>query len=195
MTPDRRRLHVRALTAAVIPSLIALGCAGTSGSSYARTPSEPVAQATWLKRGRQFSSLGDHRRAADYLSLALTAGADPREVEPLLLQAFIASGRYRRALQVGQERLLLAPNDPALGLVVASLCAALGKARLARHYLERVIARAPNTPAPHFTLARVYRDNLADPANAAISFRRYLDLAPDGNHAPEARAFLRREAP
>ena len=58
-----------------------------------------------LERGRLFARVGDYTRASQYLTAALDAGANPDQVLPLLMRVFIVSGRYRTALQLGEEEL------------------------------------------------------------------------------------------
>jgi tetratricopeptide (TPR) repeat protein len=76
-------------------------------------------------------------------------------------------------------------------MLVASLHMGLEHNQEAREQLERVLVDAPEEPAQaHYFLGVLLRDQLDDQPGALLHFRRYLALAPDGDHRAEARAAL-----
>jgi Flp pilus assembly protein TadD len=141
-------------------------------------------------RGRQYAASGDLLRAEQYFTTAIEAGYDDDEVFPHLLDACIRSARFHSALSYAQPRLQNHPNDWRLRTVVASLHIATGNPSSAVRELERVVEQQPEAPLAHYLLAVVHRDEGGAPEEAKVHFERYLALAPDGEHAEEARAFV-----
>lgn len=148
-----------------------------------------------LDRGRAFAAIGDLTRAEDYLAAALDAGADPRQVMPLLLDVCVRSARYRSAIQHGEAHLRKHPHDVRTRLVVGTLHAALGEPKEARAQLEQVVEAKPDEAQAHYVLAVVARDNEQDYVEADKHFREYLRIEPNGSHAEEARAGLLKRMP
>ena len=64
-----------------------------------------------LDRGKAFAAVGDTTRAEEYLTAALDQGADARQVMPLLLEVCVRTGRYRSAIQHGEDHLRKHPED------------------------------------------------------------------------------------
>ena len=56
---------------------------------------------------------------------------------------------------------------------------------------ESALDGTPKTVEIHYKLALIYDDQLRQPISAMHHFQRYLDLAPAGDHAKEARGFLK----
>jgi Tfp pilus assembly protein PilF len=77
-------------------------------------------------------------------------------------------------------------------LVVATIYEALGELGRARVELERVVEAQPLEPLTHYRLAMLYQ-RLRSPglARAMHHLEIYLELAPDGVHAAEAKDALR----
>lgn len=161
---------------------------------------------TLLERGRAFAFVGDQTRAEEYLAAALNAGADPRDVMPLLMEVCVKTGRFRSAIQHGETQLRQHPNDIRTRLMVGALYAAINDPDHAREHLERVIEKplprqdghaAPHTPPEkvageaHYLLGVVARDD-HDPVRADKHFREYLRIEPNGSHVEEARGSLLR---
>jgi tetratricopeptide (TPR) repeat protein len=169
-------------------------CHGTS-QQPANSPSAARSADGLTERGRWWIARGDLVRAADYLSLALDAGAAPQVILPLLMRTYIESGRFRVAIALGEELLRRQPDDIPLRLLVATLSAGIGNTVLAQQHLSRVLHLDPANPEAHFALARLLRDDVGDLARADLHFRRYLQLAPAGAHSPEARSSLFTEVP
>jgi Flp pilus assembly protein TadD len=172
-------------------SLACMACGASPGNRVAndlsavrseRTPDKLVA------RGMAFAQVGDLTRAEQYLAASLDAGANPDVVMPKLLRVCVAAGHDRAAIDYATPQLRLHPKDTHLRFVVAELRALTGDAAGARADLEQVLSEEPKASAPHFAYGRLLRDQLGDVRGADREFRAYLDLAPDGEHAEEARA-------
>ncbi len=146
-------------------------------------------------RGRAYVKSGDLSRAEEYLTAAMDAGADPKQVLPLLLHVCIAAGNYRLALDHAERALQRAPGDTRLRFVVASLYQGTGDPTAAEQNLDRVTREDPNFADAQFALGVLMRDDLKDHAGAEPHFRAYLKLAPTGAHADEARQSILEPAP
>lgn len=172
---------------------------GTTACVHApeRAPSRAALQAAraeeaqrLVERANEFSSLGDHTRAEQYLNAALARGADEQRVLPLLVQACIADQRYRQAAQYLENYLRRHPARQDTRFLLASLHLALGEYELAKKELETVVTVDPGQAEAHFALAVLLRDELGDFAAADRHFRAYLEKRPNGPHAEEARGSL-----
>ena len=154
--------------------------------------------ATLVERGKAFASVGDYTRAEEYLSSALDQGADARVVLPVLMDVCVKTGRYRAAIQHGEDHLRKHPNDVQTHVMVGALYAAINDGRAARLQLEPVVKNdgpsAEVRPAlraeAHYLLAVVARDTDSDAVATDRHFREYLRLEPNGSHIEEARAAL-----
>jgi tetratricopeptide (TPR) repeat protein len=174
---------------------------------------------TLVERGKAFAAVGDHTRAEEYLASGLDAGADPRDVLPLLLEVCVYTGRYRSAIQHGENHLRKHPNDLRTRVIVAALYVAINEGKQARAQLEQVVSK-PDTAedegdggAPverpssnaahteplkaqaHYLLAVVARDSENDVVEADRHFREYLRIEPNGSHAEEAKSSLLKRMP
>ncbi len=176
---------------------------------------------TLFERGKAFAAVGDHTRAEEYLAAAIDEGADPRVVLPLLMDVCVRTGRYRSAIQHGENHLRRYPNDHGTRIIVGALYAAINEGTQARKQLERVVAAhedvAPATAEAggetgpdgtaravspqrlkaqaHYLLAVVARDTENDVVEADRHFREYLRLEPNGSHAEEAKSSLLKRVP
>lgn len=56
---------------------------------------------------------------------------------------------------------------------------------------ESALDGSPKSADIHFRLGLIYDDKLKEPVSAVHHFQRYLDLAPGGSHARDARNFIR----
>jgi len=190
------------------------GCAQTSAqkaeAELASVRQESDAK-TLLERGKAFAGVGDHTRAEDYLASALEAGAEPREVLPLLIDVCVKGGRYRSAIQHGENHLRKHPRDLRTRVIVGALYAAISESKYARMHLEPVVTADETSDADlsqgsakakatagldslkaeaHYLLAVVARDTDSDVVVADRHFREYLHIDPHGTHEEEARASL-----
>ncbi len=179
--------------------LLLAGCGGAktlgAGNASDVGPNERVAVARHeaeflMQHARAFARRGDYTRAEQYLNLAVQSGRSEAEVTPLLIDVCIKDQRYRAALQYAQEYLRRHPRAYRLRFVEASLLAALGDVARAREALERVLSVSPTHSDAHYSLAVLLRDELGNRFGADQHFRSYLELAPRGSHAEEARQSL-----
>jgi tetratricopeptide (TPR) repeat protein len=143
-----------------------------------------------LKQARQLARVGDYVRAEQYAESALDGGANPAEVEPLLLEVCIKDRRYRAAIDHGEGYLKRNPHDDAVRQLLATIYAVLGHADNARRELEIVLQHRPDSPSAHYELGVLLRDVLSDFADADRHFREYLRLDPNGPHAAEVKSSL-----
>lgn len=148
-----------------------------------------------LARGKLFASVGDYTRAAQYLVSAMDAGAPREEVLPTLMKVYVVSGRYRLAIQLGEQELTKKPNEHALRFLVGTLYAAIGDNDHARDHLQKVVSARPKHAEAHYALAVLLRDGVQDLVGADAHFREYLKLEPQGSHADEAKGSLLQEVP
>jgi Flp pilus assembly protein TadD len=148
-----------------------------------------------LDRGKAFAAVGDTTRAEEYLTAALDQGADARQVMPLLLEVCVRTGRYRSAIQHGEDHLRKHPDDVRTRFVVGTLYVAIGETKDAKSNLETVVTARPDDARAHYALAILARDNENDVVGADRHFREYLRIEPNGAHAEEARASLLKRMP
>lgn len=179
------------LAVALLAAWLCLPACGSVTAQSVGVPAPPAPQAARLYRaGEAFAARGDDVRAEQYLNAARRArGVDPR-VLPALVTLCVRASRLRAALGYALEDLRQRPDDFRLGFLIASLHAALGQPADALRMLEVVVQLRPDWPHAHYLRARLYRDSFADYAGASRAFRTYLDQAPAGAQAHEARAFL-----
>ena len=126
-------------------------------------------------RGRAYAFVGDQTRAEEYLTASLDAGGDPREIMPLLLDVCIKSGRYRSAIQHGEDQLRKHPNDGRTRLMIGALYVAINEPEQAKFQLSALLDRPVPPPEilhgeAHYYLAVVARDE-HDPVEADKQFR------------------------
>jgi tetratricopeptide (TPR) repeat protein len=187
----------RAALAAAVGLWVALPACASSRGDKAREAERTVraeqTPAKLVERGKLFAQVGDYTRASQYLAAAIDAGANPDEVLPHLMRVLVVSGRFRTAIQLGEQELVKRPENHALRFLVGTLQAAVGRNDLAREHLERVVEAQPKHAGAHYALAVLLRDAEADPVGADRHFRVYLELDPRGVHAEEARGSLLKE--
>lgn len=156
---------------------------GTDGDG--RTKAEAL-----LRAGERWARLGDSIRAEHYLLAALDRGARQDRVLPVLVAVCLRGARLRAALHHAEPYLRRRPRDAELRFLVAAIYLGLGRHAEARSELETVIRMRPLLPEPRYVLGSVLARRLAEPRSAATHFERYLELAPEGPHAPEVRSWL-----
>jgi tetratricopeptide (TPR) repeat protein len=195
-------------------TFIAAACAPTASqkveADIATIRKESDAK-TLLDRGKAFATVGDHTRAEEYLTAALDAGADPRQVLPLLMDVCVRTGRYRSAIQHAEDHLRKHPRDVQTRVMAGALYAAINEGKQARAQLERAVKEMPpeeggTSPEiergrerlqaqAQYLLAVVARDSENDVVEADRHFREYLRIEPHGSHEEEARAALLKRLP
>jgi hypothetical protein len=134
----------------------------------------------------------------------------------------VKTGRYRSAIQHGENHLRKYPHDMRTRVIVGALYAAISEGKQARAQLEHVVGKSdpsedadggtpppPREPPPrdasghveqlqaqaHYLLAVVARDSENDVVEADRHFREYLRIEPNGSHAEEAKASLLKRLP
>jgi Flp pilus assembly protein TadD len=143
-------------------------------------------------RGIGFARNGDLWRAEQYLVASMEKGKPRGEVVPTLVQICIALQRFSAALSYAEPVVRDEPDHWRLRRVVASLYHGLGRLEDARDAFHTVLRAAPNDPMTHYFLGMLYVEDLSDVATGDPLLARYVELAPEGQHAPEVRALLRR---
>ena len=173
-------------------SLAGCGAAeqGTAESSPNEDPLETITAAELYRRGRLLTEGGDHIRAEQYIAAAIQRGFDEEEAMPALMQACLEASRLVAALQYAEPYLERHPEHWSLRMLIASIHMGLDNHTRARDELERVLRDTGDDPPAqaHYFLGVLYRDPLEDEERSAEHFRRYLALAPDGEHREEATA-------
>jgi Tfp pilus assembly protein PilF len=187
--PRLRRCLLPAVSAVLV--LAVVGCGGAPAKST-RTPAEERAQSAALlvEQGRAYAEAGDALRAQEYFSAALKSGAEEKQVLPLLLRACVAEKNYRLAIEYAEQALAREPKNARLRLLAGTLHASVGDMVRSRERLERAATELTNEPEVQFTVAVSFRDDAGDIVLADKYFRRYLALAPNGEHADEAKSSL-----
>ena len=103
--------------------------------------------------------------------------------------------RYRAAIDYGEAYLRTHPKDARLRYLIGTLHYAIGDASRARAHLTQVTTELPDHADAHYALAVVLFDGEHDVVSADKHFRAYVQLAPTGLHADEARAAMLRSVP
>ena len=162
---------------------------GLPGLRAARSP-EPMQRdhPSWGLLGDELMREGDPTRAAQYYETSYRAG--DRSAFPKLLAACVASRQYALAVDHGRAALARDPSNERLRLLLAALEAESGQSVAAREDFEVAASRQPGDAAAQFAAAVFFRDDAHEPGLADAYFRRYLEIAPVGDHAREARASL-----
>jgi tetratricopeptide (TPR) repeat protein len=151
---------------------------------------EQIEAAQLFHLGSELGERGDSIRAEQYLAAAMERGYPEAEVIPRLMEVCIGASRLSAALGYAEPYLARHDSDWALRLLVATLQMTLQQAEAARGNLERVIADRPEEASSHYLLGVLLRDRYASTIEANDHFARYLELAPEGPHAREARLSL-----
>lgn len=127
--------------------------------------------------------------AASKLSLAAAELNDPA-ARPEACDELYRRQRWKLATVACLRAFELEPTNPDLALRVAQAMHARGRAVAAGEWAQRTIALDPRAAEAFVILARA-ETRAKQPAAAARSYRRYLELAPRGWHATEARDAVR----
>ncbi len=177
----------------VISSLL-VGCAPAAPQGRETLPRvgidrQGTAEALFRK-GAALARAGQLVRAEQYLALVWERGYREEETLPLLLRVCLASSRLKTALGYAENRLVRHPDDWSLRYLVACIHLAMAEHGRAREQLQRVIAHRESFEPAHYLLAILLRDWYADLPAASRSFAAYLAIAPRGEHASEAAAWL-----
>jgi len=190
-----------ACAALALAAALVLGCAGGrgAGADTASAVEKGYAPDRLLELGRAHRRAGDATRAEQYFASVLDSRSATETQRAAALKEVLATcieaQRFRVAIDYAEPELRKHPNDVTLLRLVATLAAAAGDGLKARESYERLLARAPNDPEAELGFARVLRDSFADRREASLHFDRYLQLAPNGPYAQEARSFVAEVSP
>ena len=180
---------LRALLVLVVLGLPACGSATQAPSSAVSADSAGTEHAAWLfAQGTAAAARGDSVRAEQYLTMAGDRGYAAERVLPALLKVCLGSSRLRAALDYAQPHLRQHPEQDALRFLVANIHVGLGQPDEALAELRRLTDRNPQFERAYFLRALLLAQRDATAAIEAL--RTYLDLAPRGEHAAEARGRL-----
>ena len=195
------RIARRTLTVLAVGAAASLGCASGrgAGAETASAVEKGYAPDRLLELGRAHRRAGDATRAEQYFAAVLDSrgATEPQRAAALkeVLATCIEAQRFRVAIDYAEPELRKHPDDVTLLRLVATLAAAAGDGLKARESYERLLVRAPNDPEAELGFARVLRDSFADRREATLHFDRYLQLAPNGPYAQEARSFVAEASP
>lgn len=181
----------RPILAAFVLALTGAGCAhapAPAPQSLAEVPAESL-----YRRGLALAEQGDFVPAEQYFQAARSRGYPEAQAVKQLVKVCLAGNRFDSALHYALPYLERHPDAWPLRQVVATIHLAMGDGEAARMELEDMASEVPDHPDVHYLLAVVMRDEFGDVDGAERSFGRYLTLAPDGEHAPEVRAWIRRK--
>jgi tetratricopeptide (TPR) repeat protein len=151
-------------------------------------PLDTVEAAELYRRGRILAEQEDYVRAEQYLVAAIERGHSEDEVMPHLIASCVRSSRLSAALRYAEPYLEHNPGAWSLRLLVASIYMGLEQSDAAESQLGRVVLDRPEDATAHYLLAVIARDVRRDADRTVRHFQRYLELAPGGEHADEARA-------
>jgi len=169
-------------------TLAACGAAAPPvGAGTTPDPLDSITADELYRRGVEIVETGDYVRGEQYLAAALDRGYSEDAVMPLLIAACVRSSRLSAALRYAEPYLDRHPDAWNLRLLVATIHEGLGDAEQARRHLLRVAEDQPTEPTASYLLGVLSRDAFHDGEAARAYFARYLELAPDGDHAAEAR--------
>lgn len=177
----------------VATALFAAGCGATLNepTKHAGPRYSPLKDpSVMLEHADAFAENGDYTRAQQYYSAALAAGGKSNVIMPKLLKACIASGDLRLATEYAEQELSKNPDDAHLRFVTGALQAQIGNRPVARRHLALAASQMRENAKVQFVVATFFRDDMQDRGEADPYFREYLRLAPDGEHAAEARGSL-----
>lgn len=181
----------------VATALLAVGCGAAvneqpkhSGGPHYSPLKDP---AVMMEHADAFAENGDFTRAQQYYSAALAAGGKSSVIMPKLLKACIASGDLRLAAEYAEQELAKNPDDAHLRFVTGALQAQIGNRPVARKHLSLAASQMKQNAKVQFVVATFFRDDVQDRGEADPYFREYLRLAPNGEHAAEARGSLMSE--
>ena len=142
-----------------------------------------------FRQGQRAAEQGDTVRAEQYLSMANDRGFDASKALPSMLRVCLSSSRLRAALNHAEPYLREHPNDRSLRYLVATIHLGLGQLDDARIDLSRLISNDSNYANAHYLLGVL--ESGANVRVAPVHFRKYLELAPQGEHAVEVQSRLK----
>jgi tetratricopeptide (TPR) repeat protein len=183
-------MAIRSFLGLFLAALILPAC----GASAVPAPTDASVEASnrnaaeLYHRGEQAAEQGDTVRAEQYLSMALDRGFDEKKVLPIMLRVCLSSSRLRAALNHAEPYLREHPNDKGLRYLVATIYLSLGQLDDARIELNHLLRLDAKNADAYYLLGVLESGSNAQQAPAP--FRKYLELAPQGERAVEVRSRL-----
>jgi len=179
----------RSLMAIALSISLLSGCGSAAlGPAEDAGKAETSSGAELFRRGEQAAQQGDTVRAEQYLSMALERGYSEKKVLPIMLRVCLSSSRLRAALNHAEPYLREHPSDQGLRYLVATIHLGLGQLDEARFELNHILRVDPNYPKAHYLLGVLESGGNSEQASA--HFRKYLEVAPSGEHAMEVKSRL-----
>jgi len=178
-------MSLRSLLGIVLLFLELSGC-GQSAVKQGNAPGADGASddaARLFEQGQWAAKRGDTVRAEQYLAMALERGFDERRMLPLMLQVCLSGSRLRSALNYSEHYLRKHPSDQSLRYLVATIHTSLGQREEARVDLRLLLYRDPTYEQAHYLLGIL--ESGVNQAQASVHLRKYLEVAPHGEHAEE----------
>lgn len=191
MRPSAIACAAAGVTLPVLVLMLTTSCAPRAGEPPpARTPATTTSAAALYREGIAWIRRGDPIRAERYLALAVRSGYPERRALPALIDVCIRASRLRAALDHLEPYLQRHPDAWRVRHLVASLHLALGNQTRALEELSRVAADPRADAAALYLHARLLQEAPGRELEARASFAAYLERAPRGPHAAEARLAL-----
>jgi len=183
-------MAIRTFLGLFLAALSLSGCGAGTTAEPASPSSDSTSRnaAELFQRGEQAAEQGDTVRAEQYLSMALDRGFDEKKVLPIMLRVCLSSSRLRAALNHAEPYLRENPNDRRLRYLVATIHLGLGQLDDARIDLNHLLRLEPNNTNAYYLLGVL--ESGAHVQEAPKYFRKYLELAPQGEHAIEVSSRL-----
>jgi tetratricopeptide (TPR) repeat protein len=176
-------------------SMMVLGLLAVSACAVQKQPVQaPPTGEQLFARAHDYAYRGEDLAAEQYFATARAAGVAEERVVRELIKVCVSAGRLEHAIHHAQSYVERHPEDRAIRHALASIYFAKGDALSARAELEQLLRDWPEHAEAHFLLALILREQYADMAGAKRAFESYLALAPSGEHASEARAWIKRSA-
>jgi tetratricopeptide (TPR) repeat protein len=186
----------------VAASCLLSACAGVhneprtahEASTELAEPKQTLTKGQLTEVASMLDRRGDAVRAEQYWMLALEAGAPADTIMPQLIASFVRDRQYRLALQHAEQHLRSHPNAYNLRLLTGALYEAVGNYAAAVEHYQAVADRHSERPEIHYILGAALLKQGISHSEADASFRKYLDLAPHGRYAEQAKSLLLKEA-
>lgn len=190
----RRATGSAGATLSMLVAVTLQACAASPSATRAATNTNASARAVdYAREGRRAATHGDFVRAEHYLASAIRLVPRDARILHALVRVCVAASRLRAAHGHVEAYLLREPDAWQLRHLLAVLDIALGRRDDAERELSRVLEDSPNHADAYYLLAKL-RDEALVEHNAQPLYAKYLELAPQGAHAGEARRALRAAA-
>jgi tetratricopeptide (TPR) repeat protein len=134
---------------------------------------------------------GDLNRAIQEYSRAVQNDPTMVNAHYNLGLVFKARNDLARARSAFQQALALSPDMPDARYMLALVLRDLREPNACIVELKALLEKHPKYAAAHHALGQLYKNDPATVESAKREFSRYLELAPDGPSAREARNWLK----